>query len=221
MKADAIRLHFAHPDLVHQQQIELLKGVRHAGEKAVLFTPLDRRKAGPRARAAVVDLQQKHSQSFFQLRQCQVWPSSTSSAISFQIAQQHFVESAENRSIRPRPCGLPGMEKDQAHLQIGTHLLQMTRREIRAVIRVKHLRNPADRPSRLGFKPDALPKRKTGAQRARGAEVQIVPGDAFLFVIALPLRLSERWSQMPRRFVIADFAAVLLCREVKPIGPHR
>ena len=66
---------------------------------------------------------------------------------------------------------------DQLHLQVGAHPGQVGAGEVAAVVDVQGGRQPAHRPSRVGFAPDGLPQGQCGLQRGRSPEEHRVPGD--------------------------------------------
>ena len=68
----------------------------------------------------------------------------------------------KNRSTRPRPRGMPGVEKIEPHLQVGADLFHVVRGEVGAVVRVESFRDAADAPVRFWLAPDGLPQGQAG-----------------------------------------------------------
>ena len=82
---------------------------------------------------------------------------------------------------------------DQLDAQVRGDLLEVVAREVRAVVAVEDLGQPADRPGRVGLAPDRLAQRQRGLQRRGRAEVDGVAGDRAAEVI------EDRRQPRPRR----------------------
>jgi hypothetical protein len=71
----------------------------------------------------------------------------------------------------------------EAHVQVGAHRVDVAAGEVRAVIAVQDLRDPADRPARVLLAPDGLVQRECGLQRRRRFGEHDVPRDRAAVVV--------------------------------------
>ena len=76
------------------------------------------------------------------------WPGNSGKSSEVSVPEQAFDLAP---ALRSSDGGI-----NDAELQAGLHPIEMLAGEIAAVIDIKHVRDTADRPSRVAFAPDCL-----------------------------------------------------------------
>jgi hypothetical protein len=107
----------------------------------------------------MVNLQEKPPESLFELVERESWPTTLVPNVAIEIAKKHLVDSPEKALDTSSPLWFSRDRKHQTNLEISCDLLQMPRSKVRAVIRVKNVRNTTDLPVWMAFAPDALSER--------------------------------------------------------------
>ena len=168
LKTHTIRMDFAGFGDRQKQQIELLQGFCHAGNKSALLPALLGRNLGFPVRARVV-LAQEFTKAAVEFGEGQrgFADNTTLTDVPRQIAKEHLVDGLEEAFDPAAPARMSRRGKDETQLDVGGNLLEMDRGKIAAVVCVEYFRNPEDDPLFVSFPPDRLTqvsdvKKRTG-----------------------------------------------------------
>ena len=110
MKVNTIAAHPPRADRLHEQQIELLKGLGHARQKSSLLPARRGSRPCGGAGLSMVGLKKECPKEFLKLLNGKVGFMSPFLAEPIKLAKKHSLTVLKKRSMRPRPCGFPGVE---------------------------------------------------------------------------------------------------------------
>ena len=139
-----------------------------------MFPSLLRGELALRTWPPVVDLQQKRMELLLQGVEREGRLTSPPCGVAIEIAQEHVIHCAKESLNATAALRLSGRREDESDLQVGRNLFKVLRAEVRTVIGIENVRDPADFPVGITFTPDALALSKRGSQGRRWLEPQVV-----------------------------------------------